>query len=104
MKHAAIRRKFLPNLCALLALAMTSALVSHGADVRMERVGRGMLCVTEGSVEGMPGQRLDVNVSKMRAYCEREDSSNRRGAFQNTWARHRMKQDWVRAKCGASLG
>jgi hypothetical protein len=68
MKHAAIRRKVLPNLCGLLALAVTGAFASHGADVRMERVGRRMLCVTEGAVEEMPGQGLGVNVSKMRAY------------------------------------
>jgi hypothetical protein len=37
----------------------------------MHRVGRDMLCITEGALEVSPGQRLVVNVPKMRAYVNR---------------------------------
>lgn len=37
----------------------------------MHRVGREMLCITEGAIEELPGQRLAVNVPKMRAYVNR---------------------------------
>jgi hypothetical protein len=31
-------------------------------------ISKANLCVTEGTIEELPGQRLSVNVAKMRAY------------------------------------
>jgi hypothetical protein len=45
---------------------------SGGADGRMNRMTRAMLCVTEGSLDEMPGERLSVSVPKMRGYVNRQ--------------------------------
>jgi hypothetical protein len=45
-----------------------------GAVDQMNRVTRAMLCVTEGSLDEMPGGRLSVSVPKMRAYVNRQTS------------------------------
>ena len=37
-------------------------------ETRLRPVSKANLCVTEGAIEELPGQRLSVNVSKMRAY------------------------------------
>jgi hypothetical protein len=38
------------------------------STVRLTPVPKANLCVTEGAIEELPGQRLSVNVAKMRAY------------------------------------
>jgi hypothetical protein len=55
----------------ILGLLATSALLSPGAKPNLHRVGRDMLCITEGAIEELPGQRLSVDVPKMRAYVNR---------------------------------
>src|ERR1700690_1412476 len=55
----------------MLGLAAASALLSPGSEPNMHRVGRNMLCITEGALEELPGQRLVVRVPKMRAYVNR---------------------------------
>lgn len=63
-------RRFVASAVAVLALATTGVRSSPGAEPRMNRVSRQMLCVTEGSLQETNG-RLSVNVSKMRAYLNR---------------------------------
>ena len=55
----------------LALVALTAA-----AAPPMQRVDRAMLCVTEGSIEEGPSQRLSVNATKMRAYVSRATSQN----------------------------
>jgi hypothetical protein len=50
----------------LSALSLSAALDSLGTTV--VSVSRASLCVTEGAIEELPGERLSVSVSKMRAY------------------------------------
>jgi hypothetical protein len=38
------------------------------STLRMTPVSKANLCITEGAIEELPGQRLSVNVAKMRAY------------------------------------
>jgi len=64
-----LRRKIASTL-AILAAAASGASTSH-SDVRMTRVRRDMLCVTEGTVEEVADQRLSANVPKMRAVLNR---------------------------------
>ena len=47
---------------------MLSAGFAQAADRNWFTVGRGDLCVTEGTIEKAPGDRLSVDVPKMRAY------------------------------------
>jgi hypothetical protein len=61
-------------LCAacLLTLAVAGAGLSapgHSPDERTVSLARAHLCVTEGSATELPGNRLSVNVPKMRAYA-----------------------------------
>src|SRR5208282_5579918 len=42
--------------------------VSQSFGPRLAPVSKANLCVTEGSIEELPGQSLSVNVPKMRAY------------------------------------
>jgi hypothetical protein len=56
--------------CLLLTIACPGILSrSRPSDEPALSLGRAQLCVTEGSVEGIPGERLSVNVPKMRAYA-----------------------------------
>jgi hypothetical protein len=50
----------------LSALSLSAALDSLGTT--LVSVSRASLCVTEGAIEELPGERLSVSVSKMRAY------------------------------------
>jgi hypothetical protein len=51
-----------------LVLIAGSNLIVASQSTRLMPVSKANLCVTEGSIEEMPGERLSVNVSKMRAY------------------------------------
>src|ERR1700722_16212188 len=51
-----------------LVLMAGSNLTVVSQSARLMPVSKANLCVTEGSIEEMPGERLSVNVSKMRAY------------------------------------
>jgi hypothetical protein len=53
---------------ALLLLCGSAALSADSQSVQPVPVSRANLCVTEGAIEELPGQRLSVNVPKMRAY------------------------------------
>jgi hypothetical protein len=59
---------------AVVGLAAAGALSSRSADLRVFGVRRAMLCVTEGTVGEMPGERLSVRVPKMRAYVNQPTS------------------------------
>ena len=50
----------------LSALSLSAALESLGTT--LVSISRASLCVTEGAIEELPGERLSVSVSKMRAY------------------------------------
>jgi len=56
---------------AALALVFAALTTGRAADVGLTTVGRSDLCVTEGAVEARQGQRLSVDVPKMRAYVTR---------------------------------
>jgi len=59
---------------AMAILAWAVVPLSRGSDGRMNHVTRAMLCVTEGSLEEIPGERLSVSVPKMRGYVNRQTS------------------------------
>ena len=60
------RGVFAPAFVFLAALSLGAAFPSSG--VKLAPVARANLCVTEGAIEELPGQRLSVGVPKMRAY------------------------------------
>ena len=49
-------------------LCGSAALSADSQSVQWVPVSRANLCVTEGTIDQLPGQRLSVNVPKMRAY------------------------------------
>jgi hypothetical protein len=49
-------------------LCGSAALSADSQSVQWVPVSRANLCVTEGTIDQLPGQRLTVNVPKMRAY------------------------------------
>jgi hypothetical protein len=53
---------------ALLLLCGSAALGVDSQSIQAAPVSKTDLCVTEGSIEELPGQRLSVNVPKMWAY------------------------------------
>jgi len=55
---------------------MLSAGFAQAADGNWFTVGRGDLCVTEGTIEKAPGDRLSVDVPKMRAYVNAHTSQS----------------------------
>jgi hypothetical protein len=63
-------------LSGLLSAIMLSAGFAQAADGNWFTVGRGDLCVTEGTIEKAPGDRLSVDVPKMRAYVNAHTSQS----------------------------
>lgn len=57
---------------AIAILGVVASSRSRDSEPRMTTVARAMLCVTEGSLDEIAGQRLSVNVPKMRAYVNRQ--------------------------------
>jgi hypothetical protein len=56
--------------CAWLLLGvMNLALAAENRQTILRQIPRADLCVTEGTVEQLPDQRLSVNAPKMRAYA-----------------------------------
>ncbi len=53
-------------LISLSTLSLSAA--SEPSGTKLMSVSRANLCVTEGAIEKLPGERLSVSVSKMRAY------------------------------------
>lgn len=80
MSSKAIWRNSLAVPIAILGLA-AAALSSGSTEVPMVRVKRNMLCVTEGTLGETPGQRISVNVPKMRAYVNRPTSQTIQAHF-----------------------
>jgi len=68
------KRDLLRIVGAMAILAWAVVPLSRGSDGRLNRVTRAMLCVTEGSLEEMPGERLSVSVPQMRGYVNRQTS------------------------------
>lgn len=61
------------SLYAWTLVLLSSANLTAGSQSmgsRLMPVSRPNLCITEGSIDLLPGQRLSVNVAKMRAYVE----------------------------------
>jgi len=59
------------SLCAWALMLLSGANLNAGPQTpgaRLTPVSKANLCVTEGAIEELPGQRLSVNVPKMRAY------------------------------------
>jgi hypothetical protein len=54
--------------CAFALVCWSSSLSAGPQSFQWMPVPRANLCVTEGSIEELPGQRLSVSVPKMRAY------------------------------------
>jgi hypothetical protein len=57
-----------PRQLYVLALVLLGASNLSAGSQSLMPVSKANLCVTEGAVEELPGGRLSVNVSKMRAY------------------------------------
>jgi hypothetical protein len=51
---------------ALLLLSVSN--LTAGSQAHLSPVSKANLCVTEGTIDALPGQRLAVDVAKMRAY------------------------------------
>jgi hypothetical protein len=62
------RERFVWALILLGGLALGS--VSASSGTKLTSVTRAELCVTEGAIEQLPGQRLSVHAPKMRAYLD----------------------------------
>jgi hypothetical protein len=59
------------DLCTWVLIFLNSLSLGAGAEsprTSLRLVSRANLCVTEGTIEQLPGERLSVNVPKMRAY------------------------------------
>jgi hypothetical protein len=54
--------------CMLVLLSGSNLTAGSQSTIRLIPVSKANLCVTEGAIEELPGQRLSVNVAKMRAY------------------------------------
>jgi hypothetical protein len=53
---------------ALAFILLSGSSLTAGSQARLSPVSKANLCVTEGTVNPLPGQRLAVDVAKMRAY------------------------------------
>lgn len=56
------------SISLLVVLATVSMLANANAPTNLAVVSRSELCITEGAIEELPGNRLSVAVPKMRAY------------------------------------
>ena len=56
------------NWAVIFLSALSLSAVSGSSGTELMSVARANLCVTEGAIEELPGERLSVSVSKMRAY------------------------------------
>jgi hypothetical protein len=74
MNYQAVWQKIFVVIFTILGLAGAGALASRGTGLRVLRVDHEMLCVTEGTLGEISGQRLTVTVPKMRAYVNRRTS------------------------------
>lgn len=63
------------------AIALSFAAVSN-AQANFTPVPRAKLCITEGVIEALPGDRLSVDVPKMRAYVNESMNYSRPQAIQ----------------------
>jgi hypothetical protein len=66
-----MRKRIAKCLWALVflgALSLSAAPASESTATKLRSISRANLCVTEGAVEELPGQKLSVSVPKMRAY------------------------------------
>jgi hypothetical protein len=59
---------------ALFALAIIGIRAWAAAQPLLERIDLSKLCVTEGTLTQLPGDKLSVTASKMRAYVNRSSS------------------------------
>jgi hypothetical protein len=66
--QSAPRRNNQFTLARLLLGVMSLSLAAESGQIKLRQISRVDLCVTEGTVERLPGQSLSVNVPKMRAY------------------------------------
>ena len=84
----------------LCALSLSPA--SESSDTNLMSVSRAELCVTEGTIEELPAERLSVSVPKMRAYL---NASTRQivEAPSHTSAQRETKLGSVPANSAASL-
>jgi hypothetical protein len=58
-----------PHPLPAFALLLLSGLnLTAGSQAHLSPVSKANLCVTEGTIDALPGQRLAVDVAKMRAY------------------------------------
>src|SRR5208282_2911542 len=56
------------DLCKWVLVALSGLSLSAASEPKLVSVPRADLCVTEGTIEELPGDRLAINVPKMRAY------------------------------------
>ncbi len=53
---------------AFALLLLSGSNLTAGSQAHLSPISKANLCVTEGSIDALPGQRLAVDVAKMRAY------------------------------------
>jgi hypothetical protein len=63
-----VRQRHLYTWAVISLSPLSISAVSDFSGAKLMSVSRANLCVTEGVIEELPGERLSVNVSKMRAY------------------------------------
>jgi hypothetical protein len=55
-------------LSAFALLLLSGSNFTAGSQIHLSPVSKANLCVTEGTIDALPGQRLAVDTAKMRAY------------------------------------
>jgi hypothetical protein len=63
-----VRQRHLYTWAVIFLSALSLSAASESSGTKLISVSRANLCVTEGAIEELPGERLSVSVSKMRAY------------------------------------
>jgi len=63
-----VRQRLIYTWAVISLSTLSLSAASEPAGTKLTSVSRTNLCVTEGTIEELPGERLSVSVSKMRAY------------------------------------
>ncbi len=66
---------------AFALLLLSGSNLTAGSQAHLSPISKANLCVTEGSIDALPGQRLAVDVAKMRAYVNAYTSPEAQARF-----------------------
>ncbi|HEY1484109.1 MAG TPA: hypothetical protein VGF19_15365, partial [Candidatus Acidoferrum sp.] len=70
-----------PLFLAISLTVVSAAYGSRSPNAKLSLISRSDLCISEGSVEELPGGRLSVRVPKMRAYLNQSTSQDVEARF-----------------------